>query len=401
MKRLAVNLAVLVIACGVMLAAFEGYLRIFYNPTLIHRQMTEFDPVLGWRLRPGHYEVRRSEILAAHTIDINQLGMRNREITVVPPTDSTRVVLLGDSFTFGMLVPSAELLSTVAERTLNDDTQAGMQVVNIGAQGYGTAHQLLFTRQLLDQGFCADLYLVVFVLNDLLDNLRLSYDTLAEQPVVPGFALDATGRLYMEHAPERRFIEGGSLTSRPRQAFRLYAWGFVRSRLVDFVATRPELVRLAQRLGVHASVQRLPASATAWYDESVVERGWPLTRALLRELRHDVEERGARFGMVVIPSPFQVYESHQLLLRRAYPDNPQAQAFLEDPWLPQRMVAAFCREEGVPRLDLGVAFRSAADGPSLYSSKDHHFSKRGHQVAGEEIARFVREILPSPAMRED
>ena len=392
MKRWTGNLIALLIASTLTLAIFEGFLRVFYNPTLVHRQMAEFDPVLGWRLKPGHYRVRRSETLVSHTIDVNRLGMRGPEIALVPSADSTRVVLLGDSFTLGMLTPSQALFSAVAERSLNRGAARGVQMVNVSAQGYGTAQQLLFVQRLEREGSRADLYLVMFYLNDLLDNLRLSYDTLEPQPAVPGFALDARGRLYLEHAPEKRLVQGGSQVERGRGGFRLLLWGFLRNQAADVVGTHPDLLRLAQRLGVRVPVPHLPTTVTGWYDESIRQRGWPLTCALLRELRREVESHGARLGIVVIPSPFQVYPSYQLLVRRTFPDDPQAKAFLADPWQPQRMVEEFCREEGLPCLDLAESFRHALRGPGLYSTKDFHFTRHGHRVVGEAVAGFVRQI---------
>jgi hypothetical protein len=391
LKRWAGNLMLLALAVLLTLAVFEVFLRVFYSPTLVHKQMTEFDPALGWRMVPGHYRVRRSETLVAHPIDINRFGLRGREVAAAPPADSTRVLLLGDSFTLGMLVPQEALVATVAERALNDRGARRHQVLSAAAQGYGTAHALLLTRRLREQGFRADVYLVMFFLNDLLDNLRLSYDTLEPQPVIPGFALDADGRLYLEHAPEKRFVEGGSLVER-RGGFRPLVWGFVRGQAADLAATHPGLLRLAQRLGLRVPVPRMPTVVSGWYDDALVARGWPLTGALLRELRREVEADGARLGVVVIPSPFQVYESYRMLVRRAFADRPDAQAFLADPQRPGRMLAEFCRQEGLPCLDLTAPFTEAGPGASLFSPKDYHFSRRGHRVAGAAIARFVREI---------
>ncbi len=391
MKRTLVNLLLLVLVSAVMLGAFEGFLRAFYDPALTPEQMTTFDPVLGWRLVPGTYKVRRIETLVSHEIRVNTLGMRNPEITLTPAPGTKRVLLLGDSFTFGMLVPEQKLLATVA----GDELRRGggsFEVVNTGAQGYGTAQHLLYTRELQERGFRADLVVVLFFLNDLLDNLRMSYEDGTRQPLVPGFTLDASGRPVLTHAPERRFPKTGTVV--PRSAGRsLYLATFLRGSGVSLLETHRGLLHLADRLGFRPLLPRMPAMISGWYDDAILAEGWPLTEALLRELRREAASRGAGFSVAVIPSPFQVYGSYEDLVRSTFPGEPAARAFLADPRKPQRLLRGFCEREGIPCLDLEGAFREARDGPSLYSPKDHHFSARGHEVAGRALAPFCRTVL--------
>jgi hypothetical protein len=148
LKRAAGNLALLVISIVLTLAAFEVFLRVFYAQSIDLSQMSEFDSELGWRLIPGTYTVRNSQALVSHEIYINSLGMRNREISLQPPSGTRRAVLLGDSFTFGMIVPTDGLLSSVAEAELAERCDHPIEVVNTGRTGYGTTQHYLLTRRL-------------------------------------------------------------------------------------------------------------------------------------------------------------------------------------------------------------------------------------------------------------
>lgn len=388
-RKVAGNLFVLLVGVVVALGMVEVLLRVFYGPMLVNQEMTEFDPVIGWHLMPGDYHVRRPETLTSHDIHINALHMRSPDASLEPPPGTRRVLLLGDSFVFGMLIDSNNLMAARAQDALNAAGGGPYEVLGAGAQGWGTAQQLLFTRRLHEEGFRADVYIVMFFLNDILDNLGLSYGDLSSQPIVPRFALDDRDSLYLAHTPEKEFREGGSLVRRKGGGFRLLLKDFVRTRAIAVLETRPGIVRFLEKLGYKATLPRPPSLVDAWYRPRVFEEGWPLTRSLLSALRDEVQRAGGELAVCLIPSPFQVYETYEVLVRQNFAGDPLAQAFLDDPLRPQRELAAFCRGAGIPFLDLELVFRDHEGGESLYSPKDHHLSKRGHRVTGEALAEFV------------
>jgi len=83
----------------------------------------------------------------------------------------------------------------------------------------------------------------------------------------------------------------------------------------------------------------------------------------LRTLRDEVQADGARFGVLVFPFRLQLE-----------PDSP--------PPIPQRKIAAFCAEEGIPHLDLLPAIRAA--GEDAFVDYDH-FSPLGSQVVASQV----------------
>jgi hypothetical protein len=60
------------------------------------------------------------------------------------------------------------------------------------------------------------------------------------------------------------------------------------------------------------------------------------------------------------------------------------------------MMAAACREKGVPMLDLLAGFRAAVASADedLYFPLDHHWTPAGHRVAASLMADFVESRLP-------
>jgi len=96
------------------------------------------DDKLGWSLRPlAHGTSKRT----GSEIDyrINSLGLRNRETTYKKPEGTFRIVVLGDSRTFGWGVPIEKHFSTLLEGYFKD-----VEVINMGVSGFGVDQELLF-----------------------------------------------------------------------------------------------------------------------------------------------------------------------------------------------------------------------------------------------------------------
>ena len=94
-RRLAANLIVLVASLAFSLAAVEFAGRLFgvWRPDRSFR----YHPVRGYELRPG-------------IGDVNTLGLRGPELDPAHPAGVTRMVMLGDSYTFGAGVGPEESL---------------------------------------------------------------------------------------------------------------------------------------------------------------------------------------------------------------------------------------------------------------------------------------------------
>jgi hypothetical protein len=91
-----------------------------------------FDPLLGWTLRENLRDVPVSEF----TVNSNSRGVRGvREYAIPGPV--SRVLMIGDSYTFGEGVNDDQAFGAVLERLSN------REVVNMAVHGYGTDQQVL------------------------------------------------------------------------------------------------------------------------------------------------------------------------------------------------------------------------------------------------------------------
>ena len=98
-----------------------------------------YDELLGWTFRPN--SVRQEG-----TFTINGAGIRSRrEYDLVPPPDTLRIALFGDSFVAGDDVADDEVWGAQLERLLLD---AGIrnEVLNFGVGAYGMGQALLRWR---------------------------------------------------------------------------------------------------------------------------------------------------------------------------------------------------------------------------------------------------------------
>jgi hypothetical protein len=100
-----------------------------------------FDERFGWSLRPYAYA---SSHRSGHktTYRINSKGLRDDEMNYEKPPGVFRIVLLGDSNTFGHGLPIEKHFSTLLEKRFPN-----LQVVNMGVGGYGVDQELLYLQQ--------------------------------------------------------------------------------------------------------------------------------------------------------------------------------------------------------------------------------------------------------------
>ena len=122
------------------------------------------DETLGWR-NPPNYIGRTYD----KPLRINSQGLRDREYDFEKPDGTTRILVLGDSYTWGFDVANDDIYTEVLERTFGEEGKR-VEVINAGANGWGTDQEYLFFR---DEGVRYEPDIVVlafYVLNDFNEN---------------------------------------------------------------------------------------------------------------------------------------------------------------------------------------------------------------------------------------
>jgi lysophospholipase L1-like esterase len=172
MKNLLMGILVSLLAIAAVLSAGELAVRLFYP--LIANYDTEmwryasYGKVLtnvterSHRNRPGaHFDS-----LYGVKVDINSKGMRDFEYAYEKPPGTFRILVLGDSVTFGWGVPMEDTYPKMLEKELN--ARGGgvhYQVLNAGTGNYGTREEAVFLRE---EGlkYSPDMIILAFFVND-------------------------------------------------------------------------------------------------------------------------------------------------------------------------------------------------------------------------------------------
>lgn len=216
------------------------------------REFVELDPLLGWIPAAGVDGISY-EGVRIHT---NQAHMRGRRDYPRERTDATRIVAVGDSYTFGQCVEDDETWPAVLERVLPDS-----EVLNLGVMGYGQDQALLRMRR---DGLPYAPDVVVFGFHP--SNVRrnvLSFRDYAK----PRFRLTDQG-LELENVPVPP-------PSTYEQLWPPRLWNFVTILRDSYATRRPEF-------------------RTQMFD---------LSTAIVRRMAEEAEAAGARLAVVFLPHP--------------------------------------------------------------------------------------------------
>lgn len=120
-------------------------------------------------------------------------------------------------------------------------------------------------------------------------------------------------------------------------------------------------------------------------DSAAARAAWRRTEAALDHMRARCRALGARMVLVVFPMSAQVSRQHfDLLSRMGFTMDRRLLGSGE----PQRRLARYATNHGVPMLDLLPAFR-AHRGPGLFLKNDEHLGEAGNRFAAAQILRFL------------
>ncbi|RJO66129.1 MAG: hypothetical protein C4523_13695 [Myxococcales bacterium] len=345
----------------------------------------EYDPDLGYHLQPGASGVYKLEGRGSYLI--NSHGMRAPEVSLEKPPGTYRVVLLGDSYIEALQVDWEQTVSHQLAVRLEKRLGRPVEVLPMGASGYGTGQQYL---GLLRDGlkFAPDLVLLMFLPgNDPIDNNRT-----------------------LRRANDRPFfiMHGDSLTI--DNAFRDSPLNQLRrswmGRLIYFIRERSALVRVVRwRLNViqemiakestpKKPVVRLtdiPLTADLRSRDPnpgpIWREAWDLSERLALKIREATEQAKARFGMVVLTSGALIHPQALEAFVKKYPDL--------DPNYPEKRLDAFCRRNQVSCLLLAPPMLAKAQQTGVYyhgfgnNLGGGHWNVEGHAFAAELVADWL------------
>ena len=288
------------------------------------------DSRLRYRLTPG-FEMELRDSLYR----INSLGFRGREQTFWGHPETRRVVLLGDSYAFGLGVDQSQTLAAQLESRLQASCRS-VAVLNLGVPGYHTGQELVLAERI---GFDLDpdLMVLLFYAND---------------ETTEAFQYDpATRVLYGDALPVPYWLKG------PLARSAAYRW-LARAK-VGRMRTRGDLTAMG-------------------------DRHWPVTRSRLESLFQACANRGVPVVLANVP----MLLSSETLQR---PDWTGHQNY--------ERVAHLAERHEIPWVDLRsvlLAEKQSPDDPfferiviSVDSPRDHHLNSTGYSLVADAIAETL------------
>lgn len=119
-------------------------------------------------------------------------------------------------------------------------------------------------------------------------------------------------------------------------------------------------------------------------NNSVVEENYRYILPWLKLFKKHIREK---YLLVIIPDEFQVNDSLYLKIT----EHMDLSKIERDK--PQRVIAAFCKQEQIEYLDLLPILREAETTGHCYHPRDTHWNQKGNYIAGEKIAQVLIERI--------
>ena len=275
------NTGIFLVSMLVTFLILELMVRMF-SPQDLRLNFTQWDEYVGFVHIPGIQgtTVHQDYQMA---VQINSKGLRDREFDYKKKTNTYRIGVFGDSFTFGEGVQNNATYPKLLENLLNADddlkaTGKSIEVLNFGIGKTGTSHQYAFYRK-EGKKYDLDLLILGFLgANDFSDN-------------VPGVFTLENGQL--KHSPAAY----SSIRKMQKIVYYLpfYKWLTAHSHLVNLVRKKATVLDDQWRtkantktdIGAQAQEERLAVG---------------ITKLLLTEFVREAKQEGAKFIMVNLPA---------------------------------------------------------------------------------------------------
>ena len=218
-----------VVAAVIAAVLVEAWVRIAWDDRRGRPGFYVSDAVLGQRLSPNY-----DGWFAGVPVRINALGFRDdRDYAIEKPAGTFRILVLGDSVTFGHGTRSDTTYPYLLEQRLREwKPDMNWQVWNLGVPGYATSQELAYLERVGGR-YDPDLVIVGFYQNDLTGN-ELPRTPSAMRRLVAGIQGWMQQRLY-----SFEFYKRAILTAR----WRLFTDESTRQRLEHLLTQEIPLTR--------------------------------------------------------------------------------------------------------------------------------------------------------------
>ena len=321
----------------------EIILRIWIPGIYDDLRIWERSPISFYSLKPSYKGLIRS-VHGEFTITVktNALGLRDdHEFSQIKPDNTFRILVLGDSFTFGYGVESEESYPKQLERFLRDYVKdMNIEILNAGfADGWAPDTEYLYLK---NRGILFEPDLVILGFFQGNDIINLSTNKWGEEENQLPLRITQTGTGLVPRIIKERSV-----------LFQFLKWKIHKWKIHT----------------VAKKVFRSPEHIGSSPNEHLVS-----ARLLIKGMQDISKKHNARFAVVIIPAMEAVIkgETHELTRIR-------------------RDISEFCMQQQIPVLDLLSPFAKYQENSKkrLYFQLNAHWTNDGHLLAARDIFNFV------------
>jgi hypothetical protein len=361
-----------------MIGAGEIAARILFDGVYSPDQLTRADPATLYRLR-SNVDLKLNVLMEKDTyegfrIRTSSLGLREKELGKKQPGE-TRILLLGDSYTFGIGVAEEDTVSARLEDRLRaSGGEETYTVINGGTGGFGPWQSLGLLLDVVDTVDPDIVILQTFMANDIGDTLRRdrvlleAYDPQYERPLrLMGYwevalhhKLRITSRLYDTYCrvvPHRYWLYAALSNCRLTRELKL--------KFDQPPAERPWIYE---------------ADLRKWYP--ALWDGWKAMQKDILALRETCHARGIRMGLYNVVWPFKredaIVSLHSYGIKEGY-----------DLDKGNRMIEAWAEDQGIPFMPMLERVREHPDPRELWNTSNGHFTPAGSEYYALWLEDFI------------
>jgi lysophospholipase L1-like esterase len=295
----------------------------------------------------------------------NSFGLRSPEVAVPKPAGTFRILLLGDSFTFGFRAADEMVFARQLERRLRDGGYTSVEVVNAGVLSYCPLLEYLQYRHHLHV-LEPDMVILNFDMSDVQDHLEYSRNLVSSRDGVPLYVTEPSlGQ------PES-WLPG----------FLSFQW---LSKYVTAATRRTQ-----------SAVEGVPFARDVdrylWALDKgpEMDREVQATLAPILNLSALLAHNGIPLVLATYPQPWQVSADATPLppIRDQYAIGHNTVHLNDRPF---RKLEDFAARHGIAFVNATEAFRKDPKPVGLFLESDFHFTARGHALYAEVLAKFLVE----------
>lgn len=360
MRNVVKNSLLLFISTLFALLISELVVRFFF-PQNLYPFVYKDDPLVSYRLKENYRGIHKAPEFSVK-VETNSAGHRDYEHSIVKPENVYRIMVLGDSFTFGEGVEMDESYPKVVEERLNKGKRGRRyEIINVSAYNWGTLEEYLYLKH-YGIKYRPDMVVMAFFIgNDFYQN-RFGPFSVKKDKIVYSPLESVNGKM-------NRLLK--------------YIPGYM------YVRERSELLALLRKRANYylehdifeASSEMMMSLYTGKLD-SDVQKAIENTKGLIEKTAKIAKEKEFELVILLIPADEQL--------------NPERYGIpnVSEPYFPNHIMHEIGEKNGIAVVDLLPYFRERSrGGREFYYEINGHWNKQGHMLAGETLEERILSFL--------